>query len=75
MSAPFFERLKELRTQMGVSQKRVAEAAGVTMRMYQRYEYGECEPTLSILIRLADFYGVSIDELAGRRKSAPPEME
>ena len=35
-------------------------------RTYQYYESGEREPTLSTLIRMADFYGVSIDYLAGR---------
>ena len=65
MSA-FSERLIELRSSRNLSQKGVAKEFGVVTRAYQRYEYGEREPQLSILIRMADFYGVSLDYLAGR---------
>ena len=47
-------------------QKDVAASIGVPLRTYQRYERGESEPQLSTLIRIADFYGVSLDYLAGR---------
>lgn len=62
----FSERLAELRDSRNLSQKDVAKEFGVVVRAYQRYEYGEREPQLSVLIRMADFYGVSIDYLAGR---------
>lgn len=62
----FSERLAKLRDSRNLSQKEVAKEFGVVIRAYQRYEYGEREPQLSVLIRMADFYGVSIDYLAGR---------
>ena len=62
----FSERLIELRDGRNLSQKEVAAEFGVVVRAYQRYEYGEREPQLSTLIRMADFYGVSIDYMAGR---------
>ena len=62
----FFERLQELKDTRGIMQKDVAAAIGIPLRTYQRYEYGEREPQLSTLIKLADFYGVSLDYLAGR---------
>ena len=68
MSA-FSERLIELRDSRKLSQKEVAKEFGVVTRAYQRYEYGEREPQLSTLIRMADFYGVSLDYLAGRTDS------
>ena len=43
-----------------------AKELNVALRGLQNYEYGNAEPRLSILIRMADFYGVSIDYLAGR---------
>lgn len=64
--ATFPERLQELKIKRHVMQKDVAAAIGVPLRTYQRYEYGEREPQLSTLIRIADFYGVSLDYLAGR---------
>ena len=62
----FSQRLIILREKRGLSQKDIAAECGVVVRAYQRYEYGEREPQLSTLIRLADFYGVSLDYLAGR---------
>ena len=66
MLASFALRLQELKKARNVMQKDVAAAIGVPLRTYQRYEYGEREPQLSTLIKLADFYAVSLDYLAGR---------
>lgn len=62
----FSDRLLLLRVMRKLSQREVAEGAGVVIRAYQRYEYGEREPQLSTLVRIADFYDVSLDYLAGR---------
>ena len=59
------KRLKALRVAKGLRQKDMAELMGLTEQNYQRYEYGEIEPQLSTLVRLARFYGVSLDYLAG----------
>lgn len=60
------EKLKELRANKNVSQKKVAEELGISDRNYQRYEYGVVEPSASNLIALADYFNVSIDYLVGR---------
>lgn len=65
MSA-FSNRLLELRQSRNVSQKKIAQEIEVDVRAYQRYEYGEREPQISTFFRIADFYGVSLDYLAGR---------
>ena len=62
----FEERLLHLRKEKGLSQNAVAKEIKVAPRAYQNYEYGTAEPRLSTLIRIADFYGVSLDYLAGR---------
>lgn len=64
--ATFSERLQELKDTRGIMQKDVAAAISVPLRTYQRYEYGEREPQLSTLVKIADFYGVTLDYLAGR---------
>ena len=66
----FSERLIELREKNKLSQAEAAKEFGVVVRAYQRYEYGEREPRLSTFIRMADFYGVSLDYLAGRSDKA-----
>ena len=60
------EALKRCRLSKSVTQKQAAQAAGVSSSMYQFYEYGKNEPTASVLISLADYYGVSLDYLVGR---------
>lgn len=62
----FSERLVQLRNQKNLSQDAAAKALEIGSRAYQYYEYGEREPRLSTLVRIADFYGVSLDYLAGR---------
>lgn len=62
----FPSRLKELRKLRNVSQVRAGEIAGITSKQIQRYEAGESEPTLSVLLALADYFNVSLDYLTGR---------
>lgn len=62
----FSQRLLALRSQKGLSQSAVAVAVGLGLRTYQYYERGEREPQLSTLVKMADFYEVSLDYLAGR---------
>jgi len=64
----FSERLLELRKSRGLKQQEVADGASLSLRAYRYYESGEREPQLSALIRLADFYDVSLDELVGRER-------
>lgn len=65
----FSERLVLLRKEKSLSQEDVAREFGVVVRAYQRYEYGQREPQLSTLVKMADFYEVSLDYLAGRSET------
>lgn len=60
------ERLIELKNTRNLLQKDIASAVGLSLRSYQRYEYGERQPTADILIALADYFDVSLDYLCGR---------
>ena len=62
----FSERLIELRKARNLTQKQVYEGIGMSMLEYQRYEYGEREPSYQKLIALADYFDVSLDYLCGR---------
>jgi transcriptional regulator with XRE-family HTH domain len=59
------EKLKLLRNQMGVSQKDVAKAIGITPSAYSNYEQGTREPSIQILINLCKYFDVSADYLIG----------
>ena len=58
--------LKRARKGAKATQAQAAQAAGVSVSMYQFYEYGKNEPTASVLIALADYFDVSLDYLCGR---------
>lgn len=59
-------RLQQLRTERDLLQKDVSLGANLSLRTYQRYEYGERVPDANALVALADYFGVSIDYLVGR---------
>ena len=69
--ATFSTRLQELKETKKLLQKDAAKALDVPLRTYQRYEHGQQEPQLSTL--MADFYGVTLDYLAGRSDQGGPE--
>lgn len=60
------ERIKELRTKNGLTQKQLAKESGLSERSVQNYELGERIPTLQAAISLADYFDVSLDYLVGR---------
>ena len=60
------KRLKECRTNRGVTQQEVAIYCDITEKTYQNYDLMTREPKLEILIRIADYYDVSLDWLVGR---------
>lgn len=51
----FSMRLKELRKSRKLNQVDLGKIAGITSKQIQRYESGESEPTLSVLVRLSDY--------------------
>ena len=61
----FGERLRDLRKEKGIGQVQLANLIGVSKSVVSLWELNECEPTLSKLIALSKFFGVSIDYLAG----------
>ena len=60
------ENLKLLRKRINLTQKEVADAVGITFQTYSYYETGRTNPTPEMLCKLADFFGVTVDELLGR---------
>ena len=64
----FGERLKELRLDKNLSQMELAAKIGVGKSIISLWEKNECEPTLSKLIALSEFFGVTLDYLAGKEK-------
>lgn len=60
------KKLFELRKKENFTQSQMAKILNVSQQAYARYEKGEREPDFDTLIRIADYFGVSIDYLLGR---------
>lgn len=61
-----YRRIRELREDRDMYQKDIAEMLGMSQTGYSKYETGENDIPTQILIKLADFYGTSVDYLLGR---------
>lgn len=59
------EKLRELRSQLGISQKQAAKDMGITPTAYSNYEQGLREPSLETLKIICEYYGVTADYLIG----------
>ena len=53
------------RKELNLSQADVAEKLNIPRANYQSYENGRNEPNIEMLIKLADFFNVSVDSLIG----------
>lgn len=62
----FGQRLRLLRKEKKLKQKDMADFLGCTDRNYQKMEYGDINVPGLTLIKLADFFEVSLDYLVGR---------
>ena len=62
----FNDRLRATRIFRGITQQKTADAIGVSLRHYQKYESGEVEPDFMGLTELSDFLNVPSDFLLGR---------
>ena len=62
------KRLKELRKKSGWSQQKLAEKASLSYNTITKIEQGAAtKPTIQTMIKVADAFGISLDELVGRK--------
>ena len=67
-----YHRIRDLREDKDLSQKKIADLLNVQQRTYSRYETGEHEIPLESLCKLADFHQVSVDYLLNRTDIPKP---
>lgn len=67
-----FENIRSLRVDHGLTQKQIAEIINVKQNTYSQYEIGVLNYPIDVLIKLADYYHVSVDYLLGRTNN--PEV-
>ena len=61
-----FQRIQDLRTDADMSQKQLSEILHISQRSYSHYETGSRIIPVEMLIRLANYYDISVDYLVGR---------
>ena len=65
-------RIKAMREERDLKQKEIAEAIGITQRKYSYLETGVQQWTDELLVRLAAYYGTSVDYLLGLTDNPDP---
>lgn len=61
------KKLRELRQAEGLTQQELSKRIGVSRVNYTRYETDASRPDYETLIKIADFYDVSLDEIFDRK--------
>jgi len=59
--------LKEIRKRLGISQSQAARGLNITQTTYNRYENGQRQIPNATLLSMAEYFGVSSDEILGRQ--------
>ena len=60
-------KLKELRSNLGLTQVELANKLGISRDTYKNYEQERTQMNYEMLIKVADFYDISLDYLCGRQ--------
>ena len=69
------ERLRDLREDRDLRQIDVSRETGIDQKTLSNYETGKTNPDSEALWKLADFFGVTLDELVGRKPPVPTRRE
>lgn len=59
-------RIRDMREDNDLTQKQISEILLCDQSLYSKYERGERDIPITLLIKLADYYNTSIDYLVGR---------
>lgn len=62
-------KLKELRIEKNYSQREIAHELGIIQTTYGNYETGKTQPTIEMLIKIANYFNVTLDYLCGNEQA------
>ena len=63
-----FENIRNLREDADKTQTEIAEYLNIKQTTYSKYELGKINVPIEMLIKIADYYDVSLDYLVGRKR-------
>ncbi|RRJ66085.1 XRE family transcriptional regulator [Paenibacillus oralis] len=61
-----YKRIRDLREDRDLTQQQLADYLNISQATYSRYESGNLDVPSSVLIKLSEFYDVSIDYILGQ---------
>ena len=61
-----YQRIRDLREDRDITQTEMGKILLCSQRVYSNYERGDIDIPTAVLVKLADFYDVSVDYLLGR---------
>ena len=61
-----YRRIRDLREDRDMTQAQMGRILACSQRVYSNYERGDLDIPTAVLIRLADYYDVSVEYLLGR---------
>lgn len=67
-----YGRIRDLRMDKGLTQEQIAEVLHVSQNTYSQYEIGTTRYPLDAVVKLAEYYGVSVDYLVGLTDEPAP---
>ena len=67
-----YERIRDIRIDKGLTQKDIADIVNVKQNTYCQYEIGVLNYPLDVVIKLAEYYNVSVDYLVGLTDQPEP---
>lgn len=66
--------ISNFRKQQGITQEALAQQLGITNQAVSKWESDQCCPDVTLLPKLADIFGISLDTLFGRETPHAPTM-
>ncbi len=69
------DNIKSLRLARGINQVELAKVLGVTKQTISNWENNNIQPSIEMLVSLADYFGTSTDYLLGRNKINMVDLE
>ena len=60
-----YQRIRDLREDRDLKQRQIADYLNCSQQVYSNYDLGQRDIPSDILIKLSEFYGVSVDYLLG----------
>ncbi|MBE9917451.1 helix-turn-helix transcriptional regulator [Paenibacillus donghaensis] len=65
-----YKRIRDLREDRDLTQQKLADHLNISQATYSRYESGDLDVPSSVLIKLSEFYNVSIDYILGQTNNS-----